>query len=137
MTIALAHRFARALESHDVETLRDWIAVDYIQHNPYVPQGLEGVRSFFDAWNAAFTDTSVTVEDAISSGDRLIGRFAYRGRHTGEFMGIPATGKEVHMTSIDIWRVVDGKLVEHWDEINSAEFFAQLGGMPSLPSVES
>ncbi len=136
MSTALAHRFATALERHETDTLHEWIASDYVQHNPYVPQGIDGVRSFFDAWHDAFADTAVTVEDVVVSGDRLVGRFTYRARHTGTFMGIPASGAEIVMRSIDIWRVVDGKLVEHWDEINTAELFAQLGGMPSAPTVD-
>ncbi|MEM9748365.1 MAG: ester cyclase [Actinomycetota bacterium] len=135
-TTALADRFARSLERHDVDELDEWIALDYVQHNPYVAQGRDGVRSFFDAWHQAFTDTEVIVEDALVAGDRLVGRFTYRARHTGEFMGIPPSGNEVEMRSIDIWRVVDGKLVEHWDEINTAEFFAQLGGFPTTSPVD-
>jgi predicted SnoaL-like aldol condensation-catalyzing enzyme len=47
-------------------------------------------------------------------------------------MGIPASGRRFEMRSIDIWIVEDGKLVEHWDEINTAELFQQLGGFPTI-----
>jgi hypothetical protein len=54
----------------------------------------------------------------VISGDRVVGRFIYRATHTGELMGIPASGNAVEMRSIDIWRVMDGMFVEHWDELN-------------------
>ena len=78
--------------------------------------------------------------------DRRIGRYqlvgfsaqtvqtnTYRGRHTGTFMGVPASGNEIEMHSIDIWRVSDGRLAEHWDELNTLELFQQIGAIPELP----
>jgi len=44
-------------------------------------------------------------------------------------MGIPASGHPVEMRSIDIWRVADGMFVEHWDELNTLEFFQQMGAL--------
>ena len=66
------------------------------------------------------------------SGDRVVGRFVYRGTHTGELMGIPASGHPVEMRSIDIWRVEAGMFVEHWDELNLLELFQQMGALPLL-----
>ena len=66
------------------------------------------------------------------AGDRVVGRFVYRGTHTGDFMGIPASGNAVEMRSIDIWRVEDGVFAEHWDEINAMELFQQMGALPPL-----
>ena len=57
------------------------------------------------------------MEDLVIAGDRVVGRFVYRGTHAGEFMGIPARAS-VEMRSIDIWRVDNGMFVEHWDELN-------------------
>jgi predicted ester cyclase len=66
-----------------------------------------------------------------------VGRFVYRGTHTGELLGIPASGNRVEMRSIDIWRVEDGMFVEHWDELNLLEVFQQVGAIPAFgPSVE-
>jgi predicted SnoaL-like aldol condensation-catalyzing enzyme len=47
-------------------------------------------------------------------------------------MGIPASGNQVEMRSIDIWRVEDGMFVEHWDELNLMEVFQQVGALPPL-----
>jgi predicted ester cyclase len=72
------------------------------------------------------------MEDLVISGDRVVGRFAYRGTHTGELMGIPASDNAVEMRSIDIWRVQDGMFVEHWDELNLMQVFQQMGALPRL-----
>ncbi len=62
----------------------------------------------------------------------MVGRFVYRGTHTGEFMGIPASGNPVEMRSIDIWPSRSGMFVEHWDELNLLEMFQQMGALPPL-----
>ena len=60
-----------------------------------------------------------------------MGRYTYRGRHTGTFIGVPPSGAQIEMHSIDIWRVREGRLQEHWDELNSLEFFQQIGAIPT------
>jgi steroid delta-isomerase-like uncharacterized protein len=125
-----AYRFADMLNAGDPEALNGFLAEDYINHNAYVDDGLAANKAFWRQWLTAFPDTRVTVEDAFATGDRVAGRFTYRATHQGEFLGIPATGHPVEMRSIDIWRVADGKLIEHWDELNILEFMQQLGALP-------
>jgi predicted SnoaL-like aldol condensation-catalyzing enzyme len=90
------------------------------------------VDKLWTMFYAAMPDMQVTQEDLIISGDRVIGRYTYRGTQTGEFMGIPASGNPIEMRSIDIWRVKDGMFVEHWDELNVLEVFQQMGVIPPL-----
>ena len=54
----------------------------------------------------------------------------YRARHTGPFVGVPASGAELTMRSIDIWRVENDLFVEHWDELNTLEIFQQIAAIP-------
>ncbi|CAD5989999.1 ester cyclase [Agreia sp. COWG] len=110
----------------------EFLSVDYINHNAVVADGREANRQFWATFFTGLPDVAVTMEDLIVSEDRVVGRFVYRGTHTGELMGIPATGAEVEMRSIDIWRVRDGLFVEHWDELNLLEVFQQLGVIPAL-----
>jgi steroid delta-isomerase-like uncharacterized protein len=128
----LAHRFAAMLNTGDLDALDGFLAEDYINHNPFVADGLAANKAFWQQWLAAFPDTQVTVEDAFAVGDQVAGRFTYRATHRGEFLGIPASGNPVEMRSIDIWRVEDGKLVEHWDELNTLEFMQQMGAIPRM-----
>ena len=103
-----------------------------VNHNAFVADGREANRQFWTAFFAALPDLSATMEDLVISGDRVVGRFVYRGTHTGELMGIPASGNPVEMRSIDIWRVEDAMFVEHWDELNLLQLFQQMGALPPL-----
>lgn len=125
----LAHKYAEALNAGETDRFDDFIADDYINHNPYVKPGLRGVKEFFENWMQSFPDTEVTVEDVLADGDTLVGRFTYRATHQGEFLGLPATGRSIRMRSIDIWRVRDGRFVEHWDELNLLEIMQRLGAI--------
>ena len=126
----LAETFTRMLNEHDPNLVDRFVAPDYRNHNAFVADGREANRKFWAGFFAALPDLTATMEDLVIAGDRVVGRFAYRGTHAGEFMGIPATGNRVEMRSIDIWRVENGLFVEHWDELNTLELFAQLGALP-------
>jgi predicted ester cyclase len=115
------------LNAHDPDLVDGFVATDYRNHNAFVADGREANRQFWGAFFGAFPDLTATMEDLVVAGDRVVGRYVYRGTHRGDFMGIPATGRPVEMRSIDIWRVADGMFVEHWDELNTLEFFQQLG----------
>ena len=128
----LAETFVQMLNTHDADLVDAFIASDYRNHNAFVDDGREANRQFWSAFFTALPDLTATMEDLVISGDRVVGRFVYRGTHRGEFMGIPASGRPVEMRSIDIWRVADGLFVEHWDELNTLEFFQQLGALPQL-----
>jgi steroid delta-isomerase-like uncharacterized protein len=128
----LAETFVKMLNTHDPDLVDGFIAADYRNHNAFVDDGREANRQFWASFFKALPDLTATMEDLVISGDRVVGRFAYRGTHLGEFMGIPASGRPVEMRSIDIWRVADGLFVEHWDELNTLEFFSQMGALPQL-----
>jgi steroid delta-isomerase-like uncharacterized protein len=131
--VQLAHTFAEALNTKNLALFDTLIAESYVNHNPFVEDGRQAVRTFFSGFLAAFPDLKVTTHEALSSADRVIGRFTYQGTHSGEaFMGVPASGKPAELRSIDIWRTENSQFVEHWDELNLMEFFQQLGILPHL-----
>ena len=130
----LAENYLAMLNTHEPDLVDRFVAETYRNHNPFVADGREANRQFWTAFFTALPDLSATMEDLVISGDRVVGRFVYRGTHTGEFMGIPASGNPVEMRSIDIWRVEDGMFVEHWDELNLLEMFQQMGVLPPLGS---
>ena len=125
----LAEAFVEMLNTHNPDLVDSFVATDYRNHNAFVDDGREANRQFWAGFFAALPDLTATMEDLIVSGDRVVGRFVYRGTHLGEFMGIPPSGRPVEMRSIDIWRVADGLFVEHWDELNTLEFFQQIGAL--------
>ena len=128
----LAGRFAQTLTDHDLAGFAELLHPAYVNHNRYAQPGKDGSVAIFAAFIDAFEGFRVEVDDVLEAGDSLVGRYTYRGRHTGEFLGVPASGAEIEMHSIDIWRVSDGQLVEHWDELNTLEFFQQIGAVPAL-----
>ena len=128
--VDLAHLFADIMNSHNAERFADLVTEDYVNHNPFVEPGRAGVIKFMGHWFDTISDTKVTVEDALTAGDRVVGRFIYRARHTGPFLGIPPSGAEITIRSIDIWRFQGKKFVEHWDELNTLDAFQQLGAIP-------
>jgi steroid delta-isomerase-like uncharacterized protein len=125
----LTETFVRMLNTHDPDLVDEFVASEYRNHNAFVDDGREANRTFWAGFFAALPDLTATMEDLIASGDRVVGRFVYRGTHLGDFMGIPASGQPVEMRSIDIWRVADGMFVEHWDELNTLQVFQQMGAL--------
>jgi steroid delta-isomerase-like uncharacterized protein len=132
----LAELFVEMTNTHNPELVDRFVAGDYINHNDFVADGREANRQFWGAFFTGLPDVRVTMEDLVISGDRVVGRFVYRGTHTGDLLGIPASGKPAEMRSIDIWRAQDGMFVEHWDELNLMQLFQQIGALPPLDGPE-
>jgi len=97
---------------------------------PGTPGGLEGARQTLGMFLSAFPDLHFTVEDLIAEGDKVVARATLSGTQQGTFMGIPATGKHVTITGIDINRFEGGKSVEHWVEMDTLGLMQQLGVIP-------
>lgn len=108
------------------------IAPDLVEHTPFpspVP-GLVGHKQVLAMFRSAFPNLHVVVEDVVADGDLTMLRWNGTGTHTGAMMGIPATGKTVHITGIDILRFEEGKIKERWAEINAFSLMQQLGVIP-------
>jgi steroid delta-isomerase-like uncharacterized protein len=128
----LAEIYVEMLNTHAPDLVDRFVAENYVNHNAFVADGREANRQFWTAFFAGLPDLSAAMEDLVIAGDRVVGRFVYRGTHTGALMGIPASGNAVEMRSIDIWRVQDGMFAEHWDELNLMQVFQQIGALPPL-----
>ncbi|HKY54261.1 MAG TPA: ester cyclase [Anaerolineales bacterium] len=110
------------------------IAEDYAQHSVFgIPNGREGFKQFFMAFAAAVPDARFVIEDMIAEGDKVVTRLTVNGTQTGALQGIPPTGKKFSMKGIDIFRVENGKIVEHWDAVDQLGMLQQLGVIP-MPS---
>ena len=93
-------------------------------------EGLEAWRQFSGSFAEAFPDLRLTVRDIAAEGDTVAARVDFRGTHRGEFQGIPPTGKEVAFSSMEFNRVVEGKVEEHWVELDLLGLMQQLGAIP-------
>ena len=104
--------------------------VVHVSAAPGALEGLEAWRRFSGPFAEAFPDLRLSVEDIAAEGDTVAARVAFRGTHRGEFQGIPPTGKEVAFTSMEFNRVRDGKVEEHWVELDLLGLMQQLGAIP-------
>jgi predicted ester cyclase len=91
---------------------------------------VEAEKEMVQTFHSAFSDFHTTVEDRIVAGDKVVERWSATGTHQGEFLGIPATGNRVSVTGIDISRLAEGKIVEHWTEMDVMGMMQQLGAIP-------
>ena len=100
-----------------------------------VEPGIEGLKGLILAWRTGFPDAVQRVDDIFAVGDKVCVRLTWVGTHLGEFMGVPATGKTVSVGTIGIDRVVDGKVVEGWGELDMLGLMTTIGGVvPATPT---
>jgi steroid delta-isomerase-like uncharacterized protein len=98
---------------------------------PGVPANSEGGRLWLSTFANAYPDGEFTIDDMIAEGDRVVTKKTFRGTHTSEFAGIPATGKRVTLQYVDIMRMREGKIVEHWLSMDQLSWLQQLGVIPA------
>jgi steroid delta-isomerase-like uncharacterized protein len=125
-----------AINAGSVDGFAESIADDFVEHEefPPFPPTKEGVKQFFAAYLAAFPDLKFEVEDMVLSGDTVWTRARATGTNTGDFMGMPATGKKVDVSLIDIVRFGDDGLGhEHWGVLDALKMMQQLGVVPEGP----
>ncbi len=128
---AIVQQVYEAINANTLDGLDALIAVDLADHSPSpgAPPGLAGTKQTLGMFHAVFSDFQVTAEDIIANGDKVVVRLTVNGTNTGEFMGLPPTGKEVTIGGIEMFRVADGKLVERWAEFDQMGLMRQLGVM--------
>lgn len=121
----------------ELDRIDEFISADLIEHEevPGQPTGRDGVRAFFEMTHSAFPDFRVEIEQLLADGDTVVIHSRFLGTHEGEFMGIPATGREMDMGVIDILRVADGKIVEHWGISDTMALMQQLGAIEGPPAT--
>ena len=125
--------YDQVINKKNKAAIDEFIAPNQVDHAapPGMPGGLEGAKQTLTMYLTAFPDLHFTVEDIIAEGDKVVTRLTARGTQQGEFMGIPPTGKRATVTAIDISRMVGGKSVEHWLEMDTLGLLQQLGVVPT------
>ena len=122
-------RYQDAYNTANYEALAEVVAADVRTPNiaSGMPSGLEGAIAVHKKTLLGMPDYLTTIEDLIAEGDKVVARVRITGTHTGDFWGVPPTGRQINLTAIYIVRITDGKIVEHWGEENGMKVFRQLG----------
>ncbi|WP_151477055.1 ester cyclase [Streptomyces albicerus] len=111
------------------------VAENYHDHDPSNEQdviGMDALRREAEMWRTGF-DFTFTIEDQVADGDRVCTRWTWNGTHHGDFLGIPASGKQVTMTGTTIHRCrEDGKIAEGWWQYDRLGLMTQLGVLDQL-----
>jgi predicted ester cyclase len=128
---AVSRRWIDVFNERDNVAEADVRGPDYIAH---APASLEPAPLDSDAWTRflsgfveGFPDLRITVEDAVAEGDLVAQRVHFAGTHTGEFQGLPPTRKKVEFSGLELNRFVDGRVAEHWFQLDALALLQQLG----------
>ena len=130
---ALVRRFVDEVQSAgNIDAIDELCSPEFVNH--IAPSGMppnrEGVKQVTAMFRQAFPDSYFTVEDMIAEGDKVATHKTFHGTHEGEFMGMPPTGRRVSMELIDIVRISEGRVVEHWSMGDNLGMMQQLGVIP-------
>lgn len=126
----------------EVQNNQNWAAYDELNDPAFVnlsappgaPTDREGGKYFLQAFAKAYPDAVVTIDDMFAEGDAVITKKTFAGTNQAEFMGVPATGRRVSFQYVDIMRVRDGRIIEHWNVVDQLSWMVQLGLIPDPSS---
>jgi steroid delta-isomerase-like uncharacterized protein len=132
---AVVRRFVNeVLSGHDLAVLDAILRDDFVDHDPgNIPGeqvGIEGAKQDVTAFVTGLPDMRVSIDDLIGEGDYVTLRGVLEGTHQGELFGIPATGKTIQVSAMQMYRLVDGRIAEAWLELDRVGMMQQLGVMP-------
>jgi predicted ester cyclase len=126
--------YTEILEGGNLDLIDELATDDYLDHEealPGQPPGKEGVRYFVNEIRAAFPDIRAkTLEPFLTDDNMEACYYVLTGTHRGEMAGVAPTGKSVEFGGIDIIRVQDGKVAEHWGSTDNLRLMQQIGAIP-------
>jgi predicted ester cyclase len=128
---AVSRRWIEVFNQRDDAAEADVRAPGYVAHAPVSlePSPLDGEAwpRFLAGFVEGFPDLHLTVEDAVAEGDLVAQRIQFEGTHTGEFQGLPPTQRKVSFSGLELNRFVEGRVAEHWFQLDSLTLLQQLG----------
>ena len=128
-------RFVRdVMNRGDFRLIDELFADDFVGHvqlPPAPPMNRAGVKALFAMYHSAFSDFEAIIDELIAEGDKVAGLITVTGTHTGNFAGISATGNRVRFRTMDIFRIENDKIVEHWAMPDQYSLRQQLGVIPT------
>ena len=127
--LAIQQKFGTAVNTGQLELLRDVVAADSVDHDPAPDQGPgpEGYIRLFSSLRTSFPDLAVSVDQLVTDEDKIALAYTITGTHKGEFLGVAPTGRKIRARGVQIARFKDGKLVERWGSSDQLGILQQIG----------
>jgi predicted ester cyclase len=125
--------YTEVIEDGNLSLIDELVSDDFVDHDPLPGQSpaKDGVGFFVNTMRAAFPDLRAkTTEPALVDGNLEAQYVVLTGTHQGELMGVAPTGRSVEFSGVDIIRIEDGKVVEHWGATDTMTLMQQLGAIP-------
>lgn len=131
--IKVIERYSQeVMNEGNLDAVEELLADDYVHHTPPpgMPPTREGFKQFvIDAHNG-LGDLTLTTDDILAQGDKVVQRWTNSGVHSGPFLGVPATGEPVEFSGMSIYTVKDGRIVEDWTLFDAVGLMQQIGAIP-------
>ena len=121
---ALVRQWIDAWIRKDTNILDELFAPDYTVNGS--PIGIDGVRQAVQFLHAALSDISAELHEMVAEANHVVIRWTIRGHHAGHFMGVPPTGKEVKLSGINIYQIIDNKIFANHEQTNISEVIQRL-----------
>jgi steroid delta-isomerase-like uncharacterized protein len=127
--LAVQQKFGGAVNSGQLELLRDVIASDVVDHDPAPDQGAgpEGYIRMFAALRASFPDLEISGDQLVIDDDKIAIAYTMTGTQKDEFLGVAPTGRKIRARGVQIARFKDGKMVERWGSSDQLGILQQIG----------
>ncbi len=124
--------YDEAISSGMYDVIDELVAPNYVSHGlPMSVNGPQEFRESIETFRSAFPDLYMLVEEQIADGDRVSNLGYLTGTHRAEFLGIPASGQQIKVNVISIWRFEDSKVAESWVQMDLMSLMQQIGAAPA------
>jgi steroid delta-isomerase-like uncharacterized protein len=129
--VALFRRVAEELwNGNNPDLIPEIYAEDFVLHTPVGDfTGHDGYRGIYDSYLTAFPDLQFAIADAFGTADKAVMRWTFSGTHSGEFMGVAPTGKQVSVSGMATARIADDRLAEEWAVWDLHGLMQQIGAI--------
>lgn len=121
---ALVRNWIDAWTANDLDVLNEIFAQEYRVNETLI--GVEGVKQAVQFLHTVLSDISAELHEMVAEADKVVIRWTIRGRHAGDFMGIPPSGKELELAGINIYQILDNKIVANHEQTNVSEVIQKL-----------
>jgi steroid delta-isomerase-like uncharacterized protein len=137
---AIVRQMVEQLQSgHNLDVVDELFAADFVDHSvpPGLPPDREGVKMQFAMFFNAFPDLRVVIHDQVAESDNVVTRKTFHGTHQGDLIGIPPTRQLVAFDVIDVLRLRDGKITDHWNIVDQLALLRQIGAIPAPEQINA